>query len=420
MAVRRPFYWRSDTICAQVHTMKFTLLSVLLLSVSAFAKEGVSHCGSINPRPLVARLISRHVKHLAGDPKEAQNSHLSEFSPLAIKLADQARDMLAPQADLRAAIDRYVQELQTSKYLSYEILEYPPDKIIELLLEIQDLNIEEEIRNTVKTRNLTIGRMLDLGMRWSILMTVNEFVRSGRQFRLTERESFRLWQFLAGHRDALVALFPLAYFHFHQDLMSVESVVGTSSRPILPLQLTPKTLHHVAENESMSPVESLLHDIHHSRIRLSQSLKWIFPDPRGASPYFLNFKPKTPVIEKKLEITPQWVQTARASLEAQEKFHNYIFTRYSSFPENVKAAIELIWFRIYFAVPQRGNDVAMTASGLESMVHNLSYYPFHLRKVAEEARTGGFGTRYEIVYEASLEKAIKDLKKLAKEYRPDP
>jgi hypothetical protein len=335
-------------------------------------------------------------------------------------MAGQSTALMPNKTTWKKAIDPYINELRKRKVLNYTTFPFAPgqqysvDKIVVLLEDVRDTDLSKELTDAVTNKNLTIDRLLDLSIRWVMAMTIVESIHKGEPFKLKMREAFRTWEFLWGQRDTFVALFPLAYFYFHQTPMSIESIVASTPKAEFPLQVATSSIHHVAENEDMRPIETFLHDVFHAIQRMRQYFQWLFPD----NPEF--YFPKTYSIAvgfrvKNLKITIEEIRNSARIRQEQEDFHHFIFTTYDRYPDNVKAGIELVWFKLFFSDRQTATNTSMSPAGVITMSPSIIS---NIEDTANLARSGGLGARYLKVDEACLINSIRALNEMANEYMP--
>jgi hypothetical protein len=403
----------------------FIALAVTFIgaSMSSFALAmPFDECATILDRKTVSMTLGLHSKALTFSPSSAQSMHLQENEKIALKMAEQVRQVLPSRKALKTALDPYIQELTEQKMLVHRItvmflieMPYPTDLIVDVLNRVRDSDVAEDLISAVKNKSLSISKMFDLSIRWAITMTVIESIQKGTKFKFTDRESLRLWECLVGQCDTFVRLFPVAYYRFHQGGLSIESTVGMTSRPIFPMQLSMQTIHHEAEDESMRPIETLIHDMFHAEQRMRQSYSWLFDS--SVSDYFpavAKVKRKQAPMERQFSFTDEHLARVLAHLTQQEKFHHFVFTKYKRAPEKVQAGAELIWFYLYFAEKYANGE--MTAAQLKVSAREFEEDPFKLKTIANEAKTGGLGTRYTQVDKESLLRAASLLRTLADEY----
>lgn len=394
-------------------------------------KNGTPLCHPLLHREVVVNAIHSQATRSVIPASLAQTINLSEFEPLAIGLAEQAEKLIPEREVFDRALGPYIQKLRdvgTQSYLVFEGMpedfRYSTDRIVDFLGALRAQDIAGELRYAVETHQLTVVRLFDLGMRWAAAMTFSEAIRERKPVDLTPRETFRLWQWLAGQRETLTGLFPLAHYKFHTRLLSIESVVAMSPHPIFPMQFVTETVHHEAENEWMRSLDTLLHDIFHTVRRMHHSFKWMFPGGHP-EPYFPS---RTRVarglapVEKTINLTSELLDRASVGHQAQVDFHHFVFTSYRRYPESVQRASELIWFGAYFALQfrgsQGGNNIGMDPSGAINRFREI--LPYELKPLVIESFAGGLGDRYRGLAEEDFELARKALLEMAKAYRPAP
>lgn len=379
---------------------------------------------SLLERPLVKQLTSLHDQLLTMDDAQAKTTHLLHNVPLAQEMLEQIKRRFKLPDEFERITETYITQLEAEGKIHYDYdgalgpiyAEWNAKPLIDFLKTVNVPEVTARLKDAIYGRRLTYEVMLDLSIKWTLLMTAVDARDAQQPFRLNLREQMRLLEFLNGNRNIFIQLFPVAMVSFHRKPLAVETIAGISARPIGPVALLTHTQEF--EDETMSPLEALLHDLYHLMTRLAFDHNYVFhwlP---------LSYRPKAEttdlVPDHPYEATTDQKKNFRERLLSQLPFHEFIFTEILKLPINLRLAVEVIWFQMHFAADNSDypKDTGITAWALLQKIHlykeKLARGESWTLELASKAKDGKLGTRYTSLKRKDLAEGLIALEQLAK------
>lgn len=404
-------------------SLKSVVITLLLFAGSHSAYGEEDFCRSRLSRPFVVQMFELQDRLLALPHDQALDTHLPEYENLVLKMADQISARFPNPEDGAKILRPFLRKISASSTLTFgpptfssKVMDlffggrYPSKPLVEVLRNLSVSMTRLHLRSIVQSKRLSYRNLLDLSVEWALVMSLAQARDEGREYEMTQREQFRLLEFLNGGRSLLQALFPVTMLAFHQAPLAVDSTVGLTVRAVQPVRLATVVLPNL---EIVSPLEEYLHDLFHMRKRLDQTYSFLFPDATIDTflpdPYNARFQPLEFYIYDH-NGAPQF----RAIFAAQEAFGRNILTGLHYYSQPIQAAAEIIWFELFFEVFERHKAIA---KGLNSKSVDEGIQDFlklgMVPKVLDRARSGIYGSRYRALTEPDIFEAMSVLKFLS-------